>query len=150
MLGKDDTDQKNDSGSNESAQKMLYSFILDPPPDRLPELTDLPLLQIPVLNHMATFDAVIRESADRVQYAIEFRRYQEAQKNGGKDSNGNEVEKPTPPEVVMPSEEFRTWLYKHRRSLGGAGVIRAAVLAERQLEVQQEISPDQIGNIAKD
>lgn len=148
-MANNDNENRN-GGGNESAQKMLYHFILDPPPDRLPELTDLPLLQIPVLNHMATFDAVLRESAARVKYAIDCRRYQEAQKNGGKDRNGNKVEKPEEPGVVLPSEEFRVWLYKHRRSLGGQGVIRAAVLAERQLEVQQEVSPDQVSNIPRD
>ena len=123
------------------AQKMLYHFIFDPSDKRLPELTDLPLLQIPVLDWMAVFDAVFKNSVEWVQYAVDLRKYEEYKRTG----KGEKVKEPEKPALIVPSEEWRFWHYKHRRSLGGEGVMRAATLAAKQLEVQQEVpSADQL------
>jgi len=131
---------------DETGAKMLYSFIFDPTEERLPELTDLPLSKIDPLSWMATFDVVLEDAVAQVQYAIDLRRYKNAKANGDK-----EAKKPELPAVVLPSRVYRQWYYKHRRSLAGAGVKTAAVLAERQLEVQQEVeSPDQLAGLTKD
>lgn len=136
-----DSEEEDDDG-----QKMLYRYIFDPTKERLPELTDLPLSKIDPLSWMATFDAVLEEAVAYVQYAIDLRRYKNALKSGDK-----EVKKPEPPKATLPSEVYREWYYKHRRSLAGSGLKTAAVLAERQLEVQQEIeSPDQLKGLSKD
>ena len=133
-------------GEDDDGAKMLYRYIFDPTEERLPELTDLPLSKIDPLTWMATFDVVLEDAVAQVQYAIDLRRYKNAKANGDK-----EAKEPKLPAVVLPSRTYRQWYYKHRRSLAGAGVKTAAVLAERQLEVQQEIeSPDQLSGLAKD
>jgi hypothetical protein len=144
--GKDTNLGDNHRDDDESGQKMLYRYILDPTKERMPELTDLPLSQINLLTWMATYDAVFQEAVDCVKYAVELRRYKSAIKEGVKDAVPPEKPKP-----IMPTEEWRFWYYKHRRSLSGSGVKTAAVLAERQLEVQQEVmSPDQLATLPKD
>jgi len=139
-----DNDKGGDEG--ESGQKLLYNFIFNPTKERMPELTDLPLSQITPLTWMATYDAVFEEVVEYVKYAVDLRKYKNALNNGD-----NGAKAPEPPIPVLPSRVYREWYYKHRRSLTGAGVKTAAVLAERQLEVQQELqSPDQLAGLPKD
>ena len=133
-------------GRDETGQKMLYEAITRPSKERMPEQTDLPLNQITPLSWMATFDSVLEEAVQYIKFAIDCRRYKNALRRG--DPGAKMPEIPTP---VIPSETFREWYYKHRRSLAGAGVKTLAVLAERQLEVQQEAtSPDQLAGLTRD
>lgn len=143
--GKKDTTEDGNQG-DESGQKMLYRLIFDPSKERLPELTDIPLMQQTPLTWMATFDEAIEWCVLRIKYARDLRRYNNFLAYGGE-----KMKKPTIPKAILLPERWREWYYKHRRSLAGSGVKTAAVLAERQLEVQgEQPSADQLGVIARD
>jgi len=103
----------------ERVDPRLLGYIFEPTDERLPELTDVPLNQVNSLTWMATFEEATNDLAARIRYVrtpVEER---------------TRVYKPK-----LLSETWRRNYYKHRRSLGGFGLMRATQLANKQLETQ--------------
>ena len=120
-----------DGGEDEGKESIvpqLLQYIFEPDDDRLPDLTDMPLNQVNPLTWLATFEAAENDLVKRMTEIGKAR--EKAVEEGG--AIGKIKFEP-----VSLSNIWRKYYYKHRRSLEGAGLFRAAQLANKQLETQE-------------